>query len=47
MQGSIVGTRLDLQETLVLAADSKVSARIGRHTRLADINLVFDQMAKG
>ena len=46
VRGSIVGTRLDLQESLDFAAEGKVKATI--HTaRLEDINDIFAQMHKG
>jgi len=46
VRGSIVGTRLDLQESIDFAADGKVKATI-EMARLADINDVFDRMHKG
>jgi len=46
VRGSIVGTRLDLQESIDFAADGKVKATI-EMARLADINTVFDRMHKG
>ncbi|MBN8817493.1 MAG: alcohol dehydrogenase AdhP [Sphingomonas sp.] len=46
VRGSIVGTRLDLQESLDFAADGKVAATI-ETARLEDINTVFDRMHKG
>ncbi len=46
VRGSIVGTRLDLQESLDFAADGKVKATI--HTsKLEDINAIFDDMRQG
>jgi alcohol dehydrogenase, propanol-preferring len=47
VRGSIVGTRLDLQEALAFAADGKVRARIQRHAGLSDINAIFEAMAEG
>ncbi|PLR28645.1 alcohol dehydrogenase AdhP [Caulobacter zeae] len=47
VRGSIVGTRLDLEEALSFAADGKVRARIQRHVGLADINAIFEDMAAG
>ena len=46
VRGSIVGTRLDLQESLDFAADGKVKATV-ESAKLADINKVFDRMHKG
>ncbi|HWU80965.1 MAG TPA: alcohol dehydrogenase AdhP, partial [Caulobacter sp.] len=46
MRGSIVGTRLDLQEALAFAADGRVRATVHAE-RLDDINDVFDRMARG
>ena len=46
VRGSIVGTRLDLQESLDFAADGKVKATITK-APLEDINTVFDRMRKG
>ena len=46
VRGSIVGTRLDLQESLDFARDGKVRATVSR-ARLEDINDVFDRMHKG
>ena len=46
IRGSIVGTRLDLQESIDFAAQGKVKATI--HTaKLEDINDVFARMRKG
>ena len=46
VRGSIVGTRLDLQEALNFAGEGKVKATI--HTdRLDNINTIFDRMHKG
>lgn len=46
VRGSIVGTRLDLQESLDFAAEGKVKATV--HTdRLENINAVFDRMRRG
>jgi propanol-preferring alcohol dehydrogenase len=46
VRGSIVGTRLDLQEALDFAAEGKVKATIST-ARLDDINEVFARMHKG
>ncbi|MCX8474795.1 MAG: alcohol dehydrogenase AdhP [Sphingomonas sp.] len=46
VRGSIVGTRLDLQESLDFARDGKVAAEIST-AALGDINQVFDRMRKG
>ena len=46
VRGSIVGTRLDLQESLQFAADGKVKATVST-ARLEEINEVFDRMHKG
>ena len=46
IRGSIVGTRLDLQESLEFAGDGKVKATIST-AGLEDINSVFDRMRQG
>ncbi|MDQ8034910.1 alcohol dehydrogenase AdhP [Bordetella genomosp. 1] len=46
VRGSIVGTRLDLQESLDFAAAGKVAATVSTAS-LDDINTVFDKMHKG
>ena len=46
VRGSIVGTRLDLQELLQFAADGKVKATVST-ARLEEINEIFDRMHKG
>lgn len=46
VRGSIVGTRLDLQEALAFAGDGKVKATVRVET-LDKINDVFDQMRQG
>lgn len=46
LRGSIVGTRLDLQESLDFAADGKVKATISTD-RLENINTIFDNMRQG
>ena len=46
IRGSIVGTRLDLQESLAFAAEGKVKATIAIE-KLEHINSVFEQMKKG
>ena len=45
-RGSIVGTRLDLQETLAFAGEGAVKATV-QTERLEDINGVFDRMRAG
>lgn len=47
VRGSIVGTRLDLQEALAFAADGKVRARTETYPGLAHINAVFARMMEG
>ena len=46
VRGSIVGTRLDLQEALSFAAEGKVKATV-EAAALGDINTVFARMRKG
>lgn len=46
VRGSIVGTRLDLQESLEFARDGKVAATVST-ARLTDVNAVFDKMERG
>ncbi len=46
VRGSIVGTRLDLQESLDFAAQGKVRATVSTD-RLEDINEVFARLRKG
>lgn len=46
VRGSIVGTRLDLQESLDFAGEGKVKATVHR-AKLEDINDLFGQMHKG
>jgi propanol-preferring alcohol dehydrogenase len=46
IRGSIVGTRMDLQESLMFAADGKVKATI-ETTPLESINKVFERLRKG
>ena len=46
VRGSIVGTRLDLQEALDFAGAGKVHATVKTDT-LENINAVFDKMHKG
>ena len=46
VRGSIVGTRLDLQESLDFAGDGKVRATI-QTAPLDDINPIFERMKKG
>lgn len=46
VRGSIVGTRLDLEEALVFAAEGKVAAHFTTE-RLEDINDIFTRMQQG
>ena len=46
VRGSIVGTRLDLQESLMFAAEGKVKATVSTD-RVENINGVFDRMRNG
>ncbi len=46
VRGSIVGSRLDLQESIDFARDGKVKATVST-ARLEEINSVFDQMRAG
>src|SRR6202040_3796809 len=46
VRGSIVGTRLDLEEALAFAAEGKVKATI-ETLPLHSINDIFDRMKKG
>jgi propanol-preferring alcohol dehydrogenase len=46
VRGSIVGTRLDLQEALTFAAEGKVAATI-ETASLEDINEIFGRMKRG
>lgn len=46
VRGSIVGTRLDLQESLDFAGDGKVKATVATD-RLDNINGIFDKMRRG
>ncbi|MGO1120947.1 alcohol dehydrogenase AdhP [Rhodovibrionaceae bacterium A322] len=46
IRGSIVGTRLDLAESLAFAAEGKVAAHYSEET-LDDVNSIFDRMKKG
>jgi propanol-preferring alcohol dehydrogenase len=46
VRGSIVGTRLDLQEALAFAAEGKVAATVSR-AKLEDINDIFQHMHAG
>jgi propanol-preferring alcohol dehydrogenase len=46
IRGSIVGTRLDLQESLYLAANGKVKATVAAEP-LENINDIFDRMRDG
>lgn len=46
VRGSIVGTRLDLQESLEFAGQGLVTPTVTRRS-LEDINAIFDEMRKG
>jgi propanol-preferring alcohol dehydrogenase len=46
VRGSIVGTRLDLQEALDFAGEGKVAATVSTE-RLENVNEVFDRMLQG
>ena len=46
VRGSIVGTRLDLQESIDFATQGKVRAHIEK-AKLDDINTIFERMHKG
>ena len=46
LRGSIVGTRLDLQEALAFAGEGAVKPTV-QTERLEDINSVFDRMRAG
>jgi propanol-preferring alcohol dehydrogenase len=46
IRGSIVGTRMDLEECLAFAAEGKVKAAT-EAAKLEDINAVFDRMKRG
>jgi propanol-preferring alcohol dehydrogenase len=46
VRGSIVGTRLDLQESLDFAAEGKVKATVAT-ARIEEINDIFTRMRKG
>jgi len=46
VRGSIVGTRLDLQESLDFAAQGKVAATVSTD-RLENVNDVFERMHAG
>ncbi|MFC4727741.1 alcohol dehydrogenase AdhP [Coralloluteibacterium thermophilus] len=46
VRGSIVGTRLDLQEALQFAAEGKVAATVSTE-RLENVNAVFERMHAG
>ncbi len=46
VRGSIVGTRLDLQESLQFAEEGKVRATVNR-ANLDDINDIFARMHAG
>jgi len=46
VRGSIVGTRLDLQESLQFASEGKVKATVATE-RLENINTIFERMHKG
>jgi propanol-preferring alcohol dehydrogenase len=46
VRGSIVGTRLDLEEALAFAADGRVAVQYSLD-RLENINAIFDKMKAG
>lgn len=46
VRGSIVGTRLDLEEALAFAAQGKVKATV-EAARIEDVNKIFERMHKG
>src|ERR1700688_5266509 len=46
VRGSIVGTRLDLEEALAFAAEGKVKATIEKQA-LGSLNNIFDRLKKG
>ncbi len=46
IRGSIVGTRLDLQEALALAAEGAVTTHFA-WDELENVNAVFDRMREG
>ncbi len=46
VRGSIVGTRLDLQESLIFAEEGKVKATVSTDS-LDNINKVFERMRLG
>jgi propanol-preferring alcohol dehydrogenase len=46
VRGSIVGSRLDLQESLQFAEEGKVHATVATES-LENINDVFDRMRRG
>ncbi|GMB90491.1 Cinnamyl-alcohol dehydrogenase ELI3-2 Cad [Helicobacter ailurogastricus] len=46
LRGSIVGTRLDLQEAIHFAEENKVKAHVAP-AKLEDINAIFERMKKG
>ena len=46
IRGSIVGTRLDLEEALQFAADGKVTSHFSMD-KIENINAIFDKMIKG
>jgi propanol-preferring alcohol dehydrogenase len=46
VRGSIVGTRLDLQESLIFADEGKVKATVSTD-KLENINHVFSRMSAG
>ena len=47
VRGSIVGTRLDLQEAIEFAQTGRVKAHVSAAVKLEDVNTVFDNMRKG
>ncbi|RMX35065.1 alcohol dehydrogenase domain protein [Mycoplasmopsis fermentans MF-I1] len=47
LAGSIVGTRLDLQESLQYAAEGKVKSEVTRVIKLEEVPEVFEKLQKG
>ena len=47
VRGSIVGTRLDLQEAIEFAQTGRVKAHVSAAVKLEQVNEVFDKMRKG
>nr|WP_318023556.1 zinc-dependent alcohol dehydrogenase [Mycoplasmopsis fermentans] len=47
LAGSIVGTRLDLQESLQYAAEGKVKSEVTKVIKLEEVSEVFEKLQKG